>query len=608
MIKLVSTVIDDKLNLIGFVGKGKASDFGGIGSEETFSALTIGQLAQKKFKNNQIIVRPNGVIEENGYFKIYSLPMKQYIDHQLKDVPSTIKLLAQVRQNNKVGGYDTELLNEKRRIETRSIIRLSRYFKPVNFMVRTNSSGKEILAGNNGTRISDLPVVDIGAPTRISGKNVVSNKKKENTTKTVNEHGVSLSEPRSEKLEPQVGLIDLYTAIQSNNGFIILFPEDKCQRTTKAYTEESNEFIPMNIGEIAKLDGNSFIFNKTELNASATFKQPGTVMLPSGMNITTFTLKAKKLINNGKNHIKRIGIGIPDCNGVKTVLNLIGDPARVKEVDNDRQVNTFRMLSGCSNLRVFTMDISDVPLVMEQNLERYVLNSSDLNDTVRNLSSWEFANKFLRAGTGLCGELSKELGKVESAKIAGKTVCKQFSGYKKDVLKEMQECGIDIFTGAYTLVKKVEDVQTDNSDKDTSDTVDKAKELIIKIRYYLKGFDLDKWSYSKIKAEYNSESCSIPGLSVVGGILHMINSGAEKSDIYRSALNIAKQTESMVESLRKKVWLHKYCMYKIGNALEIHSNDSDEWLPVKSRKKTGAVYENSNFNGLILDIDGIDIA
>lgn len=593
MIKLVSTIIDEKCNLRGFVCRAKAKEFGSTGNNEVYNALTVEQLAKFEFKNNQIEVKKNGVIYELGYFKIHDLPMKRLGGNGLEDVPNTIEIKNIVKMNGEVGGYDVVILNRDMRLDTNSVIRVSRYFKPVNFQVRVKQDCGYFIAGSNGMKMADFPVVDLGAPTNI-GKNQIAGSKPKKAV--VNKEGVVIKEPQMKKVGCQVGLMDLYTAIQVNGGSISLLPNSQYVKTTNS-EEYSSEFTSLGIGEVARLAGNGFVLNKTQLNASATFKKPGIVRV-ADQDIECYTLNTKKLINNGENHIKSIGIAIPHTPGFEAVLNLIGDPARCELVEDRDAINKLREVSGVDTMVMFTCDISDVPVVLEKDWDKYILNTDELYNEVVNLTGFEIANKYIRQGTGLCNELKKAIGSAKAAQISGRNIYHKYSGMKPELIKAIAEAGIDVFSGAYTKVGKKEYSSSDGASKTETARPN------VEIKYYLAGFDADKWPYAKIKAEYESgTTCQLPGRNLVDKVINFTGTDEER---YAEALKLAESIERYVEALRKKLWLHKYCMYMKYDG-KIHNHDKELWLSTVTKKKTAKVYECEKHSGFMIEVAGTDL-
>jgi hypothetical protein len=592
MIKLVYSIVDERYNLIGFGCRGKERDFNITGGESiVIRPVTIASMAGNGFSNNQIKVKANGMVEEIGYFRIHDLPMKMFTQNNLIDTDNSLEIKAAVKINGAIGGYDMVVCGKTMRIDTKSIIRVSRYMKPKNFQVRQKEDGSCFIAGANGVKLGDLPVVDLDKP-----KSTVVKGGAKGVPAKVNSEGVAVKEPTMEKLGPQVGLIDLYTAIQSHNGEVVLLPNTEYKNTTNGGTTYGSGFVPMNIGEIGRLNHNGFTFNKKELNASVTFKKPGIVTLPSNAAITCHTISNKKLINNGKNHIKHIGISLHSQDAVKAIQGLVGDPARLNTVNDQKTVSTFTALSGNGVTSILDCDISDMPVVLPRNYDGYIKGIDDLYKLVVNLTGFEIANKYIRQGTGLCNELKKLIGSAEAAKAVGRTIYSGYSSFSPELIKEMAENGIDVFTGTYTVTEKKE--------YDASKAGEGTPEAIVGIKYYLKGYDPDKWSFAKIKAEYGKgDSCQLPGRYLVESIMNFQGTDVEK---YVAAMELAEKIESYVEALRKELWLHKYCMCMEFNG-KVHQNDKDFWVDAPTKKKSGNLYECKNHNGFMLEVDNTSI-
>lgn len=596
MIKLTACIVTPQFSIAGFIARGKNKEFGGMTDEEVTVALEVKKMAMNKFKNNQINVLPNSQIVEKGNFKLNELPMQLLENGELKQIDNKITLVTAIHKDGECLGYDVVISGLNKRLTTKSISQLSRYFKPTNFMSRVNANNTEFLSGMNGTKLGELPVIELGAPVSV-GKSSVTTEKKMEQKRKANEHGVVLGEVKEEKMAPNCSLIDLYSFLQTVCGYIAIFSGEghAYEKTTENREQVSNEFTSINLAELARIDHSSYTFNKTELNVSATFKKPGLVRLPSGQVVSTYVVTNKKLINNGKNHMKRIGIAVPKV-ASDNLKNFIADPYRLKELKNEQLEKSLETLYNVHNLDLFDLDIEDMPVVLEDNLKNYIMNSEQLNSLVRKQVTYNLACKLLRPATGLIGELKKEIGSREASTALGYKVNPMFNCYKDETLLEIQASGIDIFSGMFNRKQANESYGSSGS----GDSVEKV--IPIEIDYYLKGFELKNWTYKEILADVTSNE---PKLSAVLNLLGSVLKIEDPREKLVAVSEIYEKLNTVSEVLGKTLWLHKYSMYKKYNG--VHANDALDWTPVATKKKNALVYENEKYNGLIMELKAINM-
>lgn len=598
MIKIVGCIVSTKFSIAGFLVRGKTKEFGGCTDDEIVLALDIKQMAAQKFGNNQIKVLANNQVVEQGNFKINELPMQMIEDGALKPIDNKISLLASVHKDGECLGYDVVIGGLNKRLTTKSICQLSRYFKPSNFMCRVNSNGTEFLSGTNGTKLGELPVVELGAPVNV-GKSSVTTEKRAEKKKAANEHGVAIPKIKEEKMAPNCSLIGIYSFLQTVCGYLAIFTDagHSYTATLESRTEYDDNFTAVGLVELAKVDGTSYTFNRTELNVSATFKKPGLVRIPSGQVISTYVITNKKLINNGKNNMKHIGIAIPKS-ASNALKGIVADPYRLKEITDNKISKTLETLYNVSGLDIYDLDIEDMPVVMEEEFNRYMLCSDMIDSTVKKQTAYALACKALKPGTGLIADLKKEIGYRDTASALGYKINPMFSAFSEDVLMEIRDCGIDLFSGAFTKTQANESYGSGSSGAGGS----AEKVIPIAIDYYLKGYELKVWTYKKIMEELKTENSKLEFVrELIGNVLSI----ADPREQLVAANEVYEKLNTVLEVVNKNLWLHKYCMYKKFNG--VHATDALDWIPVSSKKKNALVYENEKHNGLYLDITGIEM-
>lgn len=569
MIKLTHLIVDEAYRLIGFIGEGKARDFGEISNEKITRPISMKYLFDTNFSNKQIAVR-KGIITEKEGFKLNQLPMQMLTNNSYVPISNTITLTKRYVQDNTVVGFGVtigENLNGKFTYE--NTIKMCDMFRPTNFVIRYGANNKRFIAGKAGMSLNSLPTETIGEVSKA--------KRTKSAAKEVdNVTGNFVTE---------VDIMDLYNFIRSVNGFIINLPGSSYKATTQS-SPAAKEFVPFNIGEVGTpwLD-----FNETKFNISCNFKKPGAVAVelhPGRLtNVITFVYRKKNIFFNGDNYIKKLGVVVPNSADDELKARF-GKSMSFTEITDVGMTQPISMLIAQQNVKFYEVDTSKIGLIAKSKLDSMILSTPDLYRKVLQLTQYKFTLKYLN---GLVKDLKNSGGFTSGEKP--KDIAPQFAAMTNEELMTLTENGIDVYTGAYTI--KDEGHKTSGVAKDES----------VEVAYEIEGCVPKSMTYAQMVASPDK----VPEfLSVLMANFESITDFNERGLKAREAID---RLEKEISALKRDLWMHKCAMYLKSNKSSVHSHDAKNW-ELNTKKRTKAKCYNCKQKGyekLQLLVSNIDI-
>lgn len=557
--KLVKTVVNSKINLIGFVVTGKASEFGKIGTGETEAVLDLNYMNKIKFKNKQVQV-VNGCIRELGSFRLNQLDMVIYNDDgSMTNIDNSVRLTSRFVMNNENIGFGVSIggtIENKFRYD--DVIKLTELFKPQNFVIRYNDDGKRFIAGKPGSPLSALPAINLGD--KSEAKRV-----KSTTSETTPVTGTRVG---------SIDILDIFDFVRSVNGFIIKLPGTGYVATGDVLESADASFKSFNIGEIATP---SIDFNENKLNASCKFRNPGYLMIGSAFSgiggmataptpVYTYIWRGKNVFFNGECHMHKLGIVIPiDCE--KQLYTMFGKSMTVTPVVDENVIRVVNQLINWPNSKIFEVDISKLEMIAPSKYTSYILPNAQVKRYVKEVAEAKIIQKFCR---GLAKEL-KEAG-VTSTR-AKKELAPQFKGKSKDELERLIDLGINVFDGSFTL-------KGETTKNVKSGTVANPE---VEIKYVIDGMNPDNFTYKKMKDKPEI----IP--SEVAIVLNQINY-SNPQEAYEKALELMDEYDKYEWKAKRMLWLHKASMWLQSGKSTIHKGDK-AWVVNESSRMKGLVYK-----------------
>lgn len=569
MIKLVKTIVNDKRNLIGFVLEGKDKEFDGFSDDKVLKPIPLKVLAEKNFKNKQIEITRNGFIEQ-GNFRVNDLPMMALIDNKFIDVPSNVELVKKFVQNNTIIGFTVKFGDGSlENFRYNHVIKLSSWFKPVNFMTRTSGTNKTYISGKPGVmKLDDLPTKVLGEESK--AKRMKSNAQKQSDI----EDKVQFSNG--------VDIIDLYDAVDSFDGLILKLPNEGYKVANKRERVVAEEFSNLGIGEYSYP---KLMLNETKLNVNAAFKKPGIVQIEFApgtvMPIQSYVHCTKSIFLNAESYIKNFGVAIPRaCEG--KFIELFGKSMSLKLITDDSLVKPITALSCKNDLVFYSINSTKLDLISKDKLDKYILDTKQLRDKVDEMFIPKAIVKYLSPKSGLINEVKKKYG-VDVKKASGRSVMPLYSAMNQEFLEKIKEAGIDIYDGSYNRT-----IKADESDIKEREHIKEKEDGVVSIDYCIDGKELKKWTYKKIAEEGAKGSKELP--AEVVKVVQYISGIKDPVKQVEEAMKIHNEYEKKVEAIKKELWLHKCSMFIKGDNSKIHQDDKDKWVEDTGRRTKATIY------------------
>lgn len=572
--KLINTIVDANFNLIGFMVRGKAREFGEMGTEQTERPLSIRGLMNNKFNNNQAYFG-DGKITEKGKFHINQLEMLMNTGDTFNKIDNTITLTSRfVHENENIGfGVNLGGIHDDN-IKYNDVIKLAELFKPTNFITKINDHGKIYIAGKPGSPLSSLPTHVIGE--------AGTNKK----TKS----GAKKATPVSGKVINVLDIFDVFDFVNANNGFIINFAGTEYKATGESYEKANEKFTSLGIGEVGSP---RLTFNETKFNATCRFKNPGVIYLENKTEgpvfaaasspVYTFIYRSKNIFYNGEHHLNKIGIIIPES-AVNELYDRFSSSMAIMKVNDSNVIQIVNRLINWKNSAIFEVDVSKLALISPNKYDKYILDDMEIYRNTLKLATAKISMIYVR------GALKELAGYGYVSPPKNRPIVSQFALKTEKELKELIMAGINIYDGSFT--EPGETVFNKNSTKDANP----------EIRYIIEGLDPKNFSYDKLT---NTDKCPDNVAKLIATVQGVTNFD-ERAKLLNS---IMVELEKSQDEALKSLWLHKTSMWLKNDKLGVHKSDADHWT-INTKKRTKATcYDNTipNVKGLQILLSNIDL-
>lgn len=591
MIKIIKTIVGPDRKLLGFIMEGKEKEFGGLSSEKTIRPVSLAELQQKNFSNNQISAVGGRFVTANG-FKINSVPMCVFDGANYTDVDNTVNLTKRfVKDNENIGFEVTFADGSKQNLTYESIGALANWYKPGNFVIRVSSNNKYYISGKPGVlKISDLPAEVLGEESK--AKKTKSAAKDADKTKKFDGELIN-----------NFDIIDIYEFIAGCNGCVIKLPSEKYtgQDQTSAELEKNSGFVSLNIGEVASPYP---MFNSSKLNVNAGFKKVGVVRIPlNGMEtpVTTFVYRTKSIFYNGDNNMKKFGIAVP-ADKEKELISTLGASLALSKIEDPALTGPMNQVINAPSLVFYNVDTSNIALISDRKRDENIMNAAEISKLLGEKFVVNLITKAFSPKTGLIKEIKDTAGESFVAMANDKKLFGIFATMNTDALNQVTAAGIDVYTGAFNPVRALGGSSKPAKSSDGESTG-------ISIEYLIKGRDINKMTYKVIKdAALREDTSVLPKklIDMINGVLSITNPTKQLLE----AQKIFEEANKRMENINKKFWLHNASMYIEGNKIKIHTRDSKDWtLNTSSRLKNGKeyIYTGADVEGLAVRVQGVEI-
>ena len=603
MIKLVKTIVQPDGSLMGFVAEGRDKDFGGIGTNKVKKNISLQELISRNVKTSQVSIE-NGKVVMSSNFKMNSLPMVVFTGTEFIPVDNTINITKRfVKDNENIGFEITFSDGTTKNLEYNNVGRLTSWYKPGNFTIRTSSTGKYFISGKPGVmRLADLPAEVISGDTKKRTKSAA--KAKNNIT------------AKEALMTHSIDILDIYDFLEPRGGFVMMLPDAEYvakDSSTKAETEKSG-FQAINFGELAKAKP---LFAYGKLNVNAAFRKPGvvTVNLSTRGDVThtVYVNRTKNIFYNGNNKLKKFGVVIP-VKYEKEMISTLGSSLSFKKIVDPTMITMAMMIvnSGREALSLYTVNAENIALISKDKAQKSILSDEEITNLVKERLVRSLVSKALGTRAGLLKELKATLGSAAIASAKSKTPMDQFKDYSVEELAELEEAGIDVYTGAFDTYKAAKAKPAEEKAETDAKTEKAATTPDITVEYGLVGSpNLTKYTYKVLKDLcVNGKEDSSALVNSLVKLLRPIFLMPDDINKYKKATEEYEATMKRIEAIDKKLWMHTAGMYEISGKTAIHTHDKAEWKQnTDTRFKKGIEYvcEAPGAHGLYVRTVGVDI-
>ena len=595
--KIIATIVNPNLTLVGLRMQGKASEFGGFGNEEQIHDIQIRELIQKKFKNSQLDCR-SGALRELNNFRLKNLPMLLWNPNnnpQLAPFDNTITLHKRILINGELQGFEATVGGVKGAFRTNNLIQMSGWFKTTNFVVRY-VDGKAFIAGKPGSPLESLPVVERGTQKETS---------KRAQTKTVT------PAPPKNVHDPVISnhfdLVTLYEIVESLGGRIVYLPTEKYKRTKIATHKTASNFIEFGVGQ---LGSPSIDYTEKNLNVNINFNKVGIVNVPLSVGMRTvypYVISKKTVFWNGINYINKFAIVVKEAD-IPALKEKFAGSLALEPYDNPLVTQPIKAFMGAAGVDVkfFLVDVSKLDIINKNNIKKYKLT----NKQIRELALKLVQNKSLYAYVNGIYTRNKELITKDGG-LLPRTVNEQFAGLSAEDLKILQDNGIDIYSGMF-IGKEETTEKTDTDAEELRDIMAGKQPKIkkdIEIEFQIKGMAsnmtykdcLGKKETALVKADpkFKEKLFKLVDAFEAMSDINKMFAEAEKA---RASINKAKR------EIIRALWYHKMACLADGDYTAFKVDNANDWMPVKALKD-GTVYQckDPEATDLMMKVSGIEL-
>jgi len=557
MIKIVGNIVDSNRLIIGFVMRGKMSEFGEVGEEVVSRVMRLDALKAKRFTNRQVRITQENGVEESKNFRLNELPMYRVEGRELKSVNHLIALTHRVLKYGETVGFGVQFGDGETGVYRYiDLIRLCKWYKPENFMVKTSASNKVFISGKpNGIKVNDLPIFDVTPR--------ATKKQKDEYQKNVNR---------------EVDIIDIFDIVNGVGGAILNMPYTKYTPKNEAVYKESEEFNRLGYGEVAYPN---IGFNDTKLNLNANFKQPGIVYVNiNGVEtpVYTFIYKTRTIFSGADSFMGQIGFAV-GADKEDEISELFKNLGGVTKITDPKIAKSVSSLLGGKDSKIFVVNNQKINAMSSDKIAKSVLGVDKLDSLTRKYFIARAIVKYIGNGAnGVIGQLKKS-GIVQDEKT--REIYKLFRGYNRDALEALEVAGINIYDGNFTKVSKVEKDPMDEMFESVKDVADKNED--ISIEYFINGFEIKKWTGKAILEDVSSGAHTLP--KEVIDAVQMLEGMADSVEKLQAAIELKDKYTKIVNKLKRIYWMHSASMLIKTNKESVHSHDKDLW--VEDLKKKG---------------------
>lgn len=420
MIKIVSTIVDPNLMLIGL--KLELDD-------KSVVAYNMQQLKSMGLNNHQMEISGNRMQLKNG-FKLNSIPMEVFMGNSFVPMNNSVTIIGRENNGTDDTAYHVQTGDGRTaRVTIEGLKMLNELFKPTNFVVnRRGDTGKSYLTSKPGCpKIADLPIVGGVA--------------KQLATRTYKKDVVA---PNGD-----LSFWNLCTMIESMNGVFIKLPNVK-------YNAETHMVIPAdkaaatqdisNYGEFA-LPQPEVVISNANINLSFRAQVKVDITDPDGnklFDIWSNKISTKTVFKNGKCNLSEIGILVK--NTVRDQLFAALSGFNYGRLDDSQLRKYYAQVAGKGNaddLTIIWLSLKNVPAFTKADVDKMRASLPTPEVFIKNIFDYTCVKKALT-------ELTKVKREAIKAGNGIKTVSSELAHCTPEQLAAIARAGIDTTYNSFT--------------------------------------------------------------------------------------------------------------------------------------------------------------
>lgn len=580
--KIIKTIVNAQHKLIGFEVEGQSWEFGGIGNQKVTTQIALENMYQQKFKNSQIEMKNNNIVEQSG-FRLRNLPMMMLKDDSLVPIDNKITLVNRVLVDGKLAGFDVIIGGVPKRLSSQNIIANAGWFNPDNFVIRYRDNAR-YMVGKPGMSIEKLPEISLtSAP--------VTNKR--NRTRTVTE---GKGREYSVQVISPFDMISLTEILQEIGGQFIYLPGVNYNRISSPDKELSKDFRKTGV----EISGPTIDYSEKTVNVSIPFKQIGQLIVNvNGIDKTyyPFAYKKKTVFEAGKLNSPHLGIAIP-TNKVEYIQSRFGASMSLSAITDpmtNMYVKTFMQVKNPDEISLLALNTENLSAMSLANAKKYRRKESEIKAYYKKLITTKVCLSYIR---GVMKDA--EATAKETTGKAPKPLYGLYRGLPDYELDALVEAGVDVFSGAFT---KQEESTAGKSSTPKNET--DTKKIDISVEYGIAGYKTLP-TYKAIKDGKLKAGAYDVELEQISKFKAELDKMDTVNKVYDLAKAIYDRLTKEKDEIVKNIWLSNMASLTLAGFKGFSVANPVHWRTTKPLLNGIAYsYDGKEAEGLTLNLVGL---
>lgn len=491
-----------------------------------------------------------------------------------KEIPAEVEIVRINEYPDDSNTYTTKLGGEV--LVTLNVNQLEKVLSVVplqGFYFRTGDKGQRVLTGKKGYTVESIPKVKVAKPNNVSNKKATDSAVKQALATTT-------ASVEKEEEAPKKELFSLYRLLEilkNVDGKLVKLPTDGYNALTGKGQDIGTDFRDSYI-EVAEPNINA---TESKINLNLLFRKLGTVKVyfnsrNEEVDIPAHIWSAKTVFTNCEElNMHRLGIVVPSA--CRDLLKTMLGEQYVQDITTSPVAKSLlRWLDPTKTYAVMELYTKGLQAFSAEEVGRLQLTNREIGETLSHLAEEKSAVKELKGAIKKLKEKLTEMGVVNTAEEVATKVAPQLKKYIENIddLCDIREAGIDVTTGAYTVVKQ-KDVNTNEKEIDAK-KVDKSKSVI-------------EFKYVGLVKNATESRSLTDALANVEQVLANNDVVAIFTEIDKIT-EIQKVHEQGVNKYKSALWLNNASSYVAGNYNAIALKESKELKRQETRAANTTAY------------------